>query len=51
MHSLSQEQLLVLVHALSSYILEQIKNEDTVNAEKTAKLLNEAVHNLGGEFF
>jgi hypothetical protein len=48
MNSLSQEQLLIIVRALSSYLLDQVQNEDTLNAEKTARLLHEATHNLKG---
>jgi hypothetical protein len=48
MNSLSQEQLLIVIRALSTYLLEQVQNDDTTNAEKTAKLLHEATHNLKG---
>jgi hypothetical protein len=46
MHSLSQEQLLIIVRGLSLYIISQIKDGDVDNAEKTAKIISEASHSL-----
>lgn len=48
MHLLTPQQLLIIVRALSTYLLEQVQNDDTVNSEATAKLLHEAVHILKG---
>jgi hypothetical protein len=46
MHSLSQEQLLIIIRGLSLYLLDQIKEGDVDNAEKTAKIISEASHSL-----
>ena len=43
MHSLSQEQLLIIVRGLSLYIIGQIKDGDVDNAEKTAKIIEHVV--------
>ena len=46
MHSLSQEQLLIIIRGLSLYLIDQIKEGDVDNAEKTAKIISEASHSL-----
>ena len=49
MISLYQEQLLIIVRALSFYLIDQIKEGDVDNAERTAKMIFEASHSLKGQ--
>ena len=48
MISLSQEQLMIVIRALSLYMIDQVQNGDLDNSEKTAKLIHEAAHNIKG---
>jgi hypothetical protein len=48
MFHLTQEQLLIIVRALSFYMIDQIKEGDVDNAAKTANMIFEASHSLKG---
>jgi hypothetical protein len=49
MFHLTQDQLLVIVRALSFYLIDQIKEGDVDNAAKTANMIFEASHSLKGQ--